>query len=566
MTRQVKVAVVGSGLAGLTATYLLNRPVSQDSDVEFEVHLFEKAPMLGMDSSSVSLPASESEAVEDAWRVDVPMRSFQGGYYPQLMALYTRLGVAFREANFTYSFSLLSPPSSTRKRQINATMIYNGSSGCAGLSMPSILDEPYYLSKGKGLLKRAFTRVWTVGLFVLLTLYIAVCYVRMLHYSLPFWRPKIVHKMTFEEWAKWTVPTNKISRWIGVDLAWKDYTQSVLLPLFSAVCTAPEEDVLRHPVEEFLDYIWLTLGTHHYVVIHGVREVVARLTANAQNIHLASTITSISPDPNDINRSTIKCDTPEGPRVHNGFHHIIFATQATRAVPLLKSYRDALPRTSSKREAVDAQLQCLEKFKYCSTIVINHTDPTLLPDNPRDQRDLNLICLDQDAVTEQEKSIFDWSAMTVPPSYTMATHVLRRPEGYPTHLPRVFQTTNPLISPEEGSILSIARLERAVLSMESKEALKGLYQEEGRKWWQCASQGSARLGKLQGAGRLANVQGSGIWICGSYVYAGIPLLEGCVVSARSVVEQGVCLAEGVSLQHPMNLKTSRPRNRAHLVY
>ncbi|KAG5721971.1 hypothetical protein E4T56_gene18455 [Termitomyces sp. T112] len=546
MTRQVKVAVVGSGLAGLTATYLLNKPVAQESDVEFEVHLFEKAPMLGMDSSSVSLPSTDSEAVEDAWRVDVPMRSFQGGYYPQLIALYTRLGVAFREANFAYSFSLLTLSSSNQERQINATMIYNGSSGRAGLSMPSILDEPYHLTKGKGFPRRAFTRMWTVSLFVLLTLHIAVCYVRMLLHSLPFWRPKMIHKMTFEEWTKQTIPRDIFSRWTGMDLAWKDYTRSVLLPLFSAVCTAPEEDVLRHPVEEFLDYIWLTLGTHHYVVIHGVREVVARLTTTARNIHLASTITSISPYPNDLNRSNIECDTPEGPRVYTGFHHIIFATQATRAVPLLKTYRDALPHMSSKRQAVDAQLNCLEKFQYCSTIVINHTDPTLLPDNPRDQRDLNLICLEQDAVTDREKNIFDWSATTVPPSYTMTTHVLSPPRGYPTHLPPVFQTTNPLISPEDDSILSIARLERAVLSVESKTALEGLYREEGRKWWQCAGQGSARLGELQGAGRLVDEQRTGIWICGSYVYAGIPLLEGCVVSARSVVEQGIYVAEGVS--------------------
>ncbi len=40
MARTVKVAVIGSGLAGLTAAYLLTS--SKDADVEFDVHLFEK--------------------------------------------------------------------------------------------------------------------------------------------------------------------------------------------------------------------------------------------------------------------------------------------------------------------------------------------------------------------------------------------------------------------------------------------------------------------------------------------------------------------------------------------
>jgi protoporphyrinogen oxidase len=40
MARTVKVAVIGSGLAGLTAAYLLAR--SSEAEVEFEVHVFEK--------------------------------------------------------------------------------------------------------------------------------------------------------------------------------------------------------------------------------------------------------------------------------------------------------------------------------------------------------------------------------------------------------------------------------------------------------------------------------------------------------------------------------------------
>jgi flavin-dependent dehydrogenase len=46
MPRTVKVAVVGSGLAGLTAAHLLStqktEPDTDGEDLKFEVHLFEK--------------------------------------------------------------------------------------------------------------------------------------------------------------------------------------------------------------------------------------------------------------------------------------------------------------------------------------------------------------------------------------------------------------------------------------------------------------------------------------------------------------------------------------------
>jgi flavin-dependent dehydrogenase len=41
MSRTVKVAVVGSGLAGLTAAHLLTKPL-EDDEINFEVHIFEK--------------------------------------------------------------------------------------------------------------------------------------------------------------------------------------------------------------------------------------------------------------------------------------------------------------------------------------------------------------------------------------------------------------------------------------------------------------------------------------------------------------------------------------------
>lgn len=44
MPRVIKVAVVGTGLAGLTAAHLLTKECAGD-DVKFEIHLFEKVRM-----------------------------------------------------------------------------------------------------------------------------------------------------------------------------------------------------------------------------------------------------------------------------------------------------------------------------------------------------------------------------------------------------------------------------------------------------------------------------------------------------------------------------------------
>jgi hypothetical protein len=365
-----------------------------------------------------------------------------------------------------------------------------------------------------------------------------------------------------------------------MDLAWRDYTQTVLLPLFSAICTAPDIEVQCHPVEEFLgvfsarssfsfsflflllplylDYIWLTLGTHHYAVLHGVQDIVARLTSTVRHVHLSSTISAISPDAFDPRLASIICNTPHGRITHSGFHHVIFATQAMRAVPLLSSYGWSLPSDDPKRLAVEKQIECLRAFKYCASVVINHTDSTLMPDNAKDRRELNLVCLDStsslepDARQKQQKQEdgFSKNPKMLTGSYTMTTHILRRPAGFPAHLPDIYQTTNPIILPRTECILSVAALERAVVTVKSKEALKGLYWEDGRKWWQCAGQGSSHLGELQGAGRLLDIEGPGIWICGSFAAAGIPLLEGCVVSARNVVEQGICKAEGIESKIP----------------
>jgi predicted NAD/FAD-binding protein len=61
--KTVQVAVIGSGLAGLSAAYLLSQ--QHDDDKKFEVHLFEKNSQLGMDAASISV------GPEKEFRIDV---------------------------------------------------------------------------------------------------------------------------------------------------------------------------------------------------------------------------------------------------------------------------------------------------------------------------------------------------------------------------------------------------------------------------------------------------------------------------------------------------------------
>ncbi|CDS01526.1 hypothetical protein [Sporisorium scitamineum] len=179
--REVRVAIVGSGLTGLVATYILTAPTSNSSNgVKVTVDIFERAAALGMDSASISVPLPpasssattasprtissclstddshgtlrprphkrlklETRTLSDAgsipqrsMRIDVPMRAFTGGYYPQLLALYCHLGIRIKKTNFTYSFAAL-PPSTAAAVPCSATLSSPSSTTSSSGTRPS---------------------------------------------------------------------------------------------------------------------------------------------------------------------------------------------------------------------------------------------------------------------------------------------------------------------------------------------------------------------------------------------------------------------------------------------
>lgn len=283
--------------------------------------------------------------------------------------------------------------------------------------------------------------------------------------------------------------------------------------------------------------------THHYVVSHGVREVVARLSSHipASQIHLGIPTTALLPDHNCPGRVTIVCSAGDDLALHPGFEHVILATQANHAAPLVDAYARALEEQQASQAAVPAtQLSaCLSQFEYRQTVVVNHTDDSLLPADHRDRRDLNLVMISSSIARADEKFACARSTeLLLPPTYAMATHMLPSPPGR-TPGTAILQTTNPTIAPRPTSVLSVTRLERALLTRASKTAVCSLCVDE---------EDAVGVGRLQGtARRELGDTAAGLWVVGSYAHHGIPLLEGCIVSAREVVERGVLRSEGASV-------------------
>ncbi|KAH8834886.1 hypothetical protein DL96DRAFT_1701903 [Flagelloscypha sp. PMI_526] len=474
--RIVKVAVIGSGLAGLTAAYILAQPRESEEDILIETHLFEKAWIQSLLQSRKRLRRSIER------RIDVPMRSFQGGSYPNLIQLYRKLGVTFRVSNFSITFGTMSQAANTFGRTITASFIYNGASGRKGLGMPASL-------------RREKTPEFTPTTPPFTSLHASFRYIFL---SIPLWKTPEIQTLTFEQWVVKTRWDNFLTRLLRLDVAWDAFCFDILCPLYAAVCTAPQEAMLVHPVEDFLGF-----GTPHYKVNNGVQDVVARLSKGLDHIHLSCRITSIEPDATTASKASICCETSAGERqTFPGFDHVVFATQASRAVPLLEKYasntRSKAPILSNSLESL---ADCLANFKYTGGI-------------------LNFIVADKHFPAST-----DLREITSVPGFIMATHVLSTATN-----PPILQTTNPIIAPKQESILSVSKLERAVLTMPAKRALQGLYTPGRRKIWQTAMEVPSHLGPLQGAGRLSTdgENGPGVWICGAYACAGIPLLEGCV--------------------------------------
>ena len=178
----------------------------------------------------------------------------------------------FRRSNFSYSFSHLDAfPSysvdlsekETRERSvIYPTLIYNGASGRGGISVPYALRQ-IYSTLPHGTLRRARARLVVVFSFVLSMASLAFIFFRLRLLASPWLRGKSSRGLSWGQWVEFMTPRGRISRMVGLDKRWRTFMRDVCTPLFSAVCTAPRNDVETHPAEEFLGALTFLKSFRH---------------------------------------------------------------------------------------------------------------------------------------------------------------------------------------------------------------------------------------------------------------------------------------------------------------
>lgn len=598
LTQPIKVGVIGSGLAGLLTAYSLStlhsnmRFKSRDRTSivlpELEVHLFESSPKLGLSHASTQVSVSDDDKLREEdgilehrasasdrrfWNIDSPMRAIQSGYYKHLTQLYKFLGISLTKTDFSYSFYGQHP--SQEAATSRAKLLYEGTDSfhIGHISKPSYINT--WLSFDG--ISNLFSALYIGLAYVLLLVISALSYHARNKPSYDRERTPLVsflfsstlyllgtqcglgsEAFKYLSVRDWTDQST-----LPAGLKWclrRTLKREVLEPLFCSICSCSIGELDNYPVVDIFDFLFLTFGHSYYACSQGVKSVTKILTESLRpgNIHLGmdGTITQIMPT--SINQKQIEVVTRS--QKQHTFDHLIFATQADQFKTLLSNMCEQHPPEDLVAE--HERIKLLSKFKYCKTLVVNHADPSVLPADPQDWRDLNFTTSSRNksgmdnaiqSIDEAQSNVHSRSFNVVDEkpyapaagssessasstsvdsveqtsifhkdhksrystphavfddqAYWMSTHVIHRSSS---HL--LLQTTNPISPISQSHTINRIWFNRVLVDADSRKAYHEL-----------------KNGPALG---LHN-----IWFTGSWFSEGIPLLEGCVSSSELVVKR-----------------------------
>lgn len=270
---RMKVAVVGSGLAGLAATWLVGR--------QARVTVYEAHERPGMGAHSVRL-----DGYGDAPVVDVPLRVFTPAYYPTLLALYEQAGIAVDTVDYAASFSRLG-------------------------------GDTYFVYRNAQIGGRSFPWLPPTGLLEASTRVIVRNVARL-------------HRKGAMDLREGRLVGRTLSSYLEEEGYDRVFIEGFILPAYASVCTCSTEAVRAYPAEVIVGYFCsgvTTLGVMR--AVGGSRDVVRRLLAPAREVRTGTSVRQVRREDDGV---LVTDQTGDVER----FDHVILAVPADRGAALIQ--------------------------------------------------------------------------------------------------------------------------------------------------------------------------------------------------------------------------------------
>lgn len=434
----MKIAIIGSGIAGLAASHFLQK-------IGHEVHLYESQNHIGMSAHTIDLASPKNGS--SVWG-DVPSRMFNGALWPSVVELYQSLGAAVAPIKATQSYRRAGEASALKLQ-----MPFQWSTEFRNSAGSSLRALGRRVGVGKGVRSQSANEDFSEDRPMRDQRLKFLTEINRLRHQgmrdLVTLKPSI----TFQQY----LDRNNFST---------KFREAFLFPaLSSTVCTCSHEALLDYPAVILLEAMQHISGSQRLCrVVKGARWVSQRLIVNV-NVSLATPVREVHQDRDNVSL------TANGNR--STFDHVVIAVQANQATGICSS-------------VPEAEAETLEGFQYENVDVVVHTDEKFMPALKSDWGVFNFAASNQ----------HNESMCTV---WMNKFHTNWHDDGL---IQPVFQTIRPIQDVRSGKIICQAKLQRPVVNSKSWELwrqLRDIHQQPNRRIWFCGSYAMPGIPLLQSA-------------------------------------------------------------------